>query len=188
MLLELTVMRGSAFMMTKVAVNHLPPLTVDAGRLVSGAVTLADLSLILTRRLPHGGRSWLFFFSIAAVVNTAAFLLVSWGQRCIDSGLAGIQMARMPLFTLILAHFCLLDERVTSMRVASCAVGLCGVVVLIGAGFLMDPGEHVNQPVPMLAVLGAACYAVATLQEAGAMRRTDESPLSWTGPERRSES
>jgi drug/metabolite transporter (DMT)-like permease len=188
MLLELTVMRGSAFMMIKVAVNHLPPFTVVAGRMVFGAVTLVGLPLIQMRRLPHGGRSWLFFFSIAAVVNTAALLLVSWGQRYIDSGLAGIQMACMPLFTLILAHFCLLDERVTSMRVASFAVGFCGVVVLIGADFLMYPGEHAGQPVPMLAVLGAACYAVATLQEAGAMRRTDGSPPSWTGPERRSKS
>ena len=150
--------------MTKIAVTHLPSSTVVAGRLVIGAVILVCLLLIISRRLPHGRRTWVFFFSIAAIGNTAPFLLISWGQRSIDSGLAGILMACMPLFTLILAHFCLPDERMTPTRVAGFAFGLCGVVVLIGPDFLINAGQHAGQAVAMLAVLaGAACYAVAAV-------------------------
>ncbi len=164
MLLALTVMWGSAFTMTKIAVTHLPPPTVVAGRLVIGAVILVCLLLIVTRRLPRGRRAWLFFFLIAAIGNTAPFLLISWGQRSIDSGLAGILMACMPLFTLVLAHYFLPDERMTPTRLAGFAFGFCGVIVLIGPDFPMSAGEHAGQPTAMLAVLaGAACYAVAAV-------------------------
>ena len=163
-MLALTIMWGSAFTMTKIAVTHLPSPTVVAGRLVIGAAILICLLLIVTRRLPHGRRTWLFFFFIAAIGNIAPFLLVSWGQRFIDSGLAGILMACMPLFTLVLAHFCLPDERMTPTRVAGFVFGFGGVVVLIEPDYLMNAGEHAGQPVAMLAVLaGAACYAVAAV-------------------------
>lgn len=159
-------MWGSAFTMTKVVVTHLPTTTVVAGRLVIGAAILICLLLIVTRRLPHGRRTWLFFFFIAAIGNTAPFLLISWGQRFIDSGLAGILMACMPLFTLVLAHFCLPDERMTPTRVAGFEFGFGGVVVLIGPDLVMNAGGHVGQP-------------VATLKPARAMRHAAEFPPLW---------
>lgn len=164
MLLALTAMWGSAFALTKIAVTHLPPAAVVAGRLFIGAVILLGLFALLSRRLPRGRRAWLFLFLIAAIGNTAPFLLISWGQRYIDSGLAGLLMACMPLFTLTLAHFCLPDERMTPTRAAGFVLGFCGVVVLIGPESLKIPDAHAGQPVAMLAVLvGAACYAVAAI-------------------------
>jgi drug/metabolite transporter (DMT)-like permease len=59
---------------------------------------------------------WLFLGLIAVIGNLLPFSLVTWGQRGIDSGLAGILMAVMPLATLGLAHLFVPGERLTGNR------------------------------------------------------------------------
>jgi drug/metabolite transporter (DMT)-like permease len=66
------------------------------------------------------------------VGNLLPFSLITWGQRSIDSGLAGILMAVMPLATLGLAHLFVPGERLTGHRVGVFCFGFVGVVVLIG--------------------------------------------------------
>lgn len=164
MLLALTVMWGTAFLLTKVAVDELAPAVVVAGRLLIGAVLLAGLLIVLRRGLPGGRRHWLFFIAIAVVGNTLPFLLISWGQQAVDSGQAGILMAFMPLITLVLAHFALPDERLTWARAFGFLLGFAGVVILMGPQALLDVGHPGDTLAANLAILaGAACYAVASI-------------------------
>ena len=131
-LLALTVMWGSSFLFTKIAVSALAMETVVSTRLVMAALILVPLMLGLSRRLPRGRRLWLFFVLIALVGNLLPFSLITWGQRSIDSGLAGILMAVMPLATLALAHLFVPGERLTPYRIGGFLLGFAGVVVLIG--------------------------------------------------------
>ena len=65
MLMALTVMWGSAFLMTKVAVESMPPTMVVAGRMVVASAVLLILAVFWLRRLQSGGRAWTFFVLIA---------------------------------------------------------------------------------------------------------------------------
>ena len=76
----------------------------------------------MRRGLP--GRRWLPFAALALVGNCAPFYLITWGQQFIDSALAGILIAMMPLATLVLAHFWVAGERMTRNRVAGFAPGV----------------------------------------------------------------
>jgi drug/metabolite transporter (DMT)-like permease len=165
MLVALTVMWGSAFALTKAAVDAVDPSEVVLGRLAIGALVLV-VAWAVTRRAqwPRGTRLWIFFVLIAVIGNVVPFSLISWGQQYIDSGLAGLLMAVMPLFTLVLAHFTVPGERLSPTRVAGFAVGLTGVAILLGPdiGGLDQTGSRFV--LATLAVLLAAlCYAVSAI-------------------------
>lgn len=172
MLLALTVMWGSAFTLTKIAVDDLSPTLLVSGRLLVGSGLLLAVLALLRRGLPTGRRRWLYFFLIGLLGNALPFFLISWGQQSIDSGQAGILMACMPLFTLLLAHYALPDEPLTVSRLAGFLLGFAGIVVLMGPQSLFAPGQVEHTMVAQLAVLGGAlCYAIsailARLQPAG---------------------
>jgi len=164
MLFMLTVMWGSAFLLTKIAVTEMPPTWVVAGRLLIGAGVLALLLLLLRRRPPGGRRPWVFFILIAVLGNALPFVLISWGQQAIDSGQAGVLMAVMPLVTMILAHFFLPDEPLSTLRIAGFLLGFAGIVVLMGPESLLLRGAADQTLLAKLAVLGGAiCYAVSAI-------------------------
>jgi drug/metabolite transporter (DMT)-like permease len=163
-LLALTAMWGSAFLFTKVAVTALPVEWVVTARLGLGALVLVGLAWFLGRRRPRGAKLWLFLVLIAVVGNLLPFSLITWGQRFIDSGLAGILMAVMPLATLGLAHLFVPGERLTGHRVVGFLIGFVGVVVLIGPEALLAVGGDRGPLLPMLAVLaGAMCYGTSAI-------------------------
>jgi len=160
-------MWGSAFLLTKVAVSSLDPDTVVAGRLLVACLLLVPVALVqgAGRRGPSWGlRLWLFLLLIAIFGNALPFALIAWGQQRIDSGLAGILMAVMPLVTLGLSHYLVPGERLTPYRVAGFFLGFLGVVVLVGPGALAQVFNGGGPLLPMLAVLGGAvCYAISAI-------------------------
>lgn len=162
LLLALTVLWGSAFLFTKIAVSTLPSPWVVVGRLAIGAVLLVPLALGVAARLPPSRRLWVFLVLMALFGNALPFTLIAWGQRFIDSGLAGILMAVMPLATLSLSHYLVPGERLTIYRLGGFALGFVGVVVLMGPEALLGAGTA--ELLPMLAVLAAAfCYAISAI-------------------------
>ncbi len=175
MLMALVAMWGSSFVVNKVAVTALPPATVVAARLVIAAGVLAGLAIALRHGLPAERRVWRACAVMAVVGNALPFTLITWGQQRIDSGLAGILMAVMPLVTLILAHLFVAGERLTPRRVAGFLTGFAGIVVLIGPAALLELEAGGSALLAQLAVLsGAVCYAVNTIL---ARRRPASEPL-----------
>ena len=164
MLLALTAMWGTAFLLTKVAVTALPPDWVVFGRLAIASLLLVPIAVWLVRGGFGGGRLWLFFLLIALFGNALPFSLIAWGQQRIDSGLAGILMAVMPLFTLGFAHFWVPDERLTRYRIGGFGLGFTGIVVLTGPEALATGSGGTAELIAMLAVLaGAVCYAISAI-------------------------
>ena len=160
----LVVMWGSSFLFTKIAVAAMNPASVVAGRLVLAAAVLGVVLAATQRRLGGGPRAWLYVLAIALLGNCVPFWLISWGQQRIDSGLAGIFMAVMPITTLILAHFFVRGERLNAARTAGFMLGFVGVIVLIGPNALLELRGTGTGLLYELAVLGAAMlYAVNTI-------------------------
>jgi drug/metabolite transporter (DMT)-like permease len=163
-LLTLTLVWGTAFLAINVAVETLPPLTLVAIRVSVAALLLCVVVFAVGLRLPPAGSLWLRFLLLAFVGNALPFTAISWGQQRIDSGLAGVMMAVMPLTTLVLAHFFVAGERMTKRRTAGFALGLGGIIVLTGPSVLAGLGGEPSEIIRQLAVLsGALCYAVNTI-------------------------
>ncbi|HEX3049436.1 MAG TPA: EamA family transporter [Aggregatilineaceae bacterium] len=121
---------GSSFLLIKIAVDELGPLP-----LVSVRIGLAAVVMMVYLRVTHRGwprnRQEAAALLFVGVANTALpFTLITWGEKDIDSGLATVLNATTPLFTLVIAHFGLSDERITPYKAAGLGLGFLGVVLL----------------------------------------------------------
>jgi drug/metabolite transporter (DMT)-like permease len=138
-----------------------PPATLVATRLVIGAVILVAVVRALGYTFPPIGRAWMPYVVLAVVGNCMPFWFITWGQKSIDSALAGILMAIMPLTTLLLAHFFVAGERMSRNRLAGFLLGFMGIVALLGPAALAGLGGSTIDILAQLSVLaGALCYAV----------------------------
>lgn len=161
MLLSLATLWSSSFTFIKIAVETIPPVSVAAGRLLLGTIVIVALMRLRGLRLPAEPGIWLRFFLMGLFGNVLPFTLISWGEVTIDSGLAAILMAVMPLTTVLLAHFFTTDEKINPARIGGIAVGFAGVLVLIGPAALQGLGD---QALAQTAIAGGAvCYAIATI-------------------------
>jgi drug/metabolite transporter (DMT)-like permease len=150
-----------------------PPLTLVAGRLTIGALTLLVLLYARGVRLPPPGPIWLAYGILGVVGNALPFFLITWGQQVVDSALAGILMAAMPLATLVLAHFLVQGEHMTGARVTGFALGFVGIVFLMEPAAAAGLGGAVLQVISQLSILGGAlCYSANSIM-ARLMIRTD---------------
>ena len=160
LLLALVAMWGSSFMFIKIGIATVPPVTLVASRLALGAVILYAIMRARGLVLPSPGRTWLPYIALAVLGNCLPFFLIAWGQQFIDSALAGILISIMPLATLVLAHFFIAGERMTMPRALGFAIGLSGIVVLMGPAALAGLGGSLGTAMAQVAVLGGAlCYA-----------------------------
>jgi len=97
---------------------------------------------------------------MAGVGNAAPFFLISWGQVVVDSAVAGVLMAAMPLATILLAHFFVESEPLRVPTVVGFAIGFVGIVVLVGPPALGRLGQTGSIAIRQAAILlGAICYA-----------------------------
>ena len=156
----LVVTWGTSFLFIEIALISIPPLSIAAGRLAIAAVVLTAVVYILRLRLPMQGSIWWYFLVIGIVGNALPFFLISWGQQRIDSGLAGILIGVVPLVTLVLAHFFIPGEQMTSRKTFGFVVGFCGIAVMMGPEALLELGGSASALAHQLAVLTAAlCYS-----------------------------
>ena len=160
LLLFLVALWGTAFMFTALAVATVDPVSVVFYRLGLGAAVLSAVVLARGERLPSGRRVWAGFSVMAIVGNALPFFLISWGQQTVDSGVAGMIMAIMPLLTMVFAHYLVPGETLNRFKVIGFVLGLTGVVLLLGPVF--EGGERAFWS--GIAIFTAAgCYAVNTI-------------------------
>lgn len=161
LLATLAAIWGGAFLLVKLAVADIPPVSVAAGRIAIAAVLLLGAALMSRRALPRRPQAWALILAVALAGNVAPFTLIAWGQETVDAGLAAIVMGIGPLATAALAHLFTTDEKAGPLKLLGLALGLAGVVVLIGPAKLLGLTQETLR---YLAIAGAACgYAVASL-------------------------
>lgn len=175
MLLGLATIWGSSFLLIKVAVRDLAPTSVIAGRIGLGFLTLAAVLPFLAGNrdaLAELRTRWRMLAVVGAVNTALPFLLITWGQQYIDTGVAAVFNASAPIWAALLAFAFVRSERVVGLRLAGVLVGFVGIVLLIG----FEPTGGDNVVLGSLAVVAAAAmYALGALITG--RRLTDVSPL-----------
>src|SRR5687767_2924349 len=72
-------------------------------------------------------------FAVGFLNAALPFTLIAWGQKHIDSGIAAIANASVPIFVALLAIRYRPSEKVTGSRAFGILAGIVGVAVLAGA-------------------------------------------------------
>lgn len=164
LLFSLAIIWGSSFALTSIVLRELSPASVVFLRNLLACSLLFPLALLLRRPMAKGSRLWLFMLAMAVIGNALPFTLISWGQQRIDSALAGILMAVMPLVTIVLAHFFIPEEPLNRHKLIGFLIGFCGIIVLIGPSAVSAVTLSGDAFVAQLAVLFAAvCYGMNTI-------------------------
>lgn len=169
---------SSSFMWIKIAVAEIGPMTLVAFRVLFGL--LFGIAVILIQRvpLPRSTKEWSPLL-ILGVTNVAVpFFLISWGEQSIDSAVAAILDATVPLFTILIAHYLLHDDKMTVPKVLGLLMGFAGVVILMSKDLGASLGSVLGQ---LAVVLASAFYAGSAVY---ARKTTEDTPgiLRSAGP------
>ena len=166
---------GAWFMFIKVAVDEIDPAALMALRLLLAALVLVPV--LLVREGVANGLAELRSMGSGALVlgvanNALPFTLIAWGETHIDSGIAAIANAPVPIFVALLALRFQRSERATGLRLVGIVVGFAGVAVLAG----LNPQGGWWAAAGTLAVTAAAlCYACSNVFTQS--RLADRSPV-----------
>ncbi len=152
---------GSSFLWIKIAVEEIGPFMLVTLRLLFGLIGLLAVMRQQRQAFPRQRRILLAYLFMGAVNTAIPFTLISWGETRIDSGLASILNGTVPLFTIVIAHFWLHDEKITLPRIVGLTVGFIGVVVLVSRDFGPQVTLSGNLWGQLAVIAGSICYAIA---------------------------
>src|SRR5262249_4201785 len=88
------------------------------------------------------------------------FLLISWGETHVDSGVAAVATSSVPIFVALLALLFAPSERPTGLRLVGLVVGLAGVRGVAG---VHPQGGWWAVAGALAVVLASLCYAASAL-------------------------
>ena len=153
MLVVLSILWGTSFIFTEIALEDFRPLTIATLRVSGAASALWIYLLIIGAEIPRSLSIWGAFLIMGIVNNAIPFAAIMFAQTLISASLASILNSTAPLFTVVLAGILLSDERITTSRIFAVILGFIGVVVMIGPPALLGIGADV---LAQCAVLGAS--------------------------------
>lgn len=158
LLFLLGAMWGPSFMFIKIAVEHIPPITMTAARLGIGALMLFLILKIKGTKFPKLKPVWKKLAFAGLIQSAIPFTLFAVGEQYVSSSIGAIINGTAPLFTLITAHFFTQNDRLTKAKTTGASIGFIGLFVLIFPSFFIGHSSTIG----IIALLiGAICYAVA---------------------------
>ncbi|MEO8302272.1 MAG: DMT family transporter, partial [Rhizomicrobium sp.] len=155
LLLLLALLWGSSFFFYKILVAVLPPITVVLGRVGLAAIAMNLWLVAQGQSMPMSGRLWLRFLLLGFLNSSLPFVLIAWGETRISSGLASILNATTPIFMVAVAHWGTDDEKLSVGKAVGIALGILGVIVLVGPGVLGGGGTIWGE---LAVVVASCCY------------------------------
>jgi len=150
---------GFAFYLIALALRSFPPITLVALRLIIGAIVLTVIMRWQGLSLPREPIWWWYFSLLALQGNLIPFSLIAWAETTIPSSQAGLIMALMPITTMVLAHYFVAHEKLTSRRAFGVILGFSGVVILMGSQATSGLGNS-GLMAQLACVLATFAYAV----------------------------
>ena len=160
LLMCLVLLWGTSFVFTSISVETVDPLTVVFCRVLIAAIILSAVVLLKGQRFPGTKSSWIALFIMGFAGNVFPFFLIAWGQLSVNSGIAGMIMAIMPLMTMLLAHYLVEGENLNRYKIIGFIFGITGIAILLGPVF-EGGGRAVFGGIAIF--IAATSYAVNTI-------------------------
>jgi drug/metabolite transporter (DMT)-like permease len=149
---------GVPYFFLAVAGKDFSTPTVIFSRVTIGALILLPLA-IKRGALKPALKAWPWVLSFAAIEMIGPWFLLTEAERHVPSGLAGLMIATVPIFGMLIAYFFQGDKSVRHPKtLAGLGIGFAGVVLLVGIDSLTGTFSPISLLMLVLAALG---YAIA---------------------------
>jgi drug/metabolite transporter (DMT)-like permease len=157
LLAALAAVWGGSYLLIKYALDGFSAaMIVSARSLIASAVLFAVLHsrglVPATLRDIRERPKWALVLALTAV--TAPFLLITFGEHVVPSGLTAVLISPASLFVALLAPFILPSESIDRRQGAGMLLGLAGVALVVGVESVHSLKEFLGA----LAMIGAAFF------------------------------
>lgn len=149
---------GTSFAFMKIAVRELSPAALMSLRCGIGMLILWPVAWRIGGSVSLPRRDHVALWANGAM-TAAPFLLIAWGVHRIDSGIAGIVNASVPLWSVLLTLRWDAQHRTGAGRIAGVLVGFAGVVLLLATRGTL--AGHAASFAIVACATGALLYAVS---------------------------
>jgi len=163
--LFLTLVWGSSFLWIKLAVREIGPFKVVSIRMVFAVLILF---VILKAQRTAAPKTWKMrgILLLQGLMSAAVpWVLITWAEQYIDSAVATVLNGTTPMFTMIIAHIFVHDDRLTMRKVSGLLLGFAGVIILVQNSFFQGNGStsHMLLLGQGAMLLAALLYAVSNV-------------------------
>jgi drug/metabolite transporter (DMT)-like permease len=127
----MSVIWGVPYLLIKVAVGELSPVSVVFGRCVIGALLLLPVT-VARGWLRPALRHWRALLLFTVLEMTMPWLLLSWAETTLSSSLTGLLVATVPFVAALAGRVAGDDDRLTPVRLVGMLLGVVGIAALLG--------------------------------------------------------
>lgn len=147
---------GSSFMLIRIGVKELNPYEMV---FIRTAIAAVGMHVVMFARGKRYSFRWATLRPLVLIGlgNTMIpFILITWGEQSVESGLAAVLQSTAVLFSIVISHFAFDDERITPQKIAGLLMGFVGIILLAGRNW--EGGT-----LDMLALFGMLAIVLASL-------------------------
>ena len=130
--LTLCVVWSSTWLVIKIGLRDLPPISFVAIRFLIAIGVLLAVSIGRTRLLPRRRSDYTVLAITGILMFAVNYTLLFWAELHVSSGLAAVLQATIPIFGMMCAHWMLPDEPLRLQKLAGAMIALGGVAVICG--------------------------------------------------------
>lgn len=147
-------------MWIKIALREIGPDVIVGFRTLFGLLFCVAVIIIQRIKLPRTFKEWKPLLLLGITNIAVPFFLIAWGEQSIDSSVASILDSTVPLFTIVIAHFLVSDDKMTVSKISGLLIGFAGVFILVSKDFGKSASPLLGQAAVILASLFYAISAV----------------------------
>src|SRR5215469_4351110 len=128
--LTLCVVWSSTWLVIKIGLRDLPPVSYAGIRFLVAIVVLLTLSAGRVRLLARRGTDYAVLAVTGVLMFSVNYGLLFWGELHVSSGLAAVLQATIPIFGMLFAHLMLPDEPLRLHKLLGALLAVGGVAMI----------------------------------------------------------
>jgi len=154
---------GIPYLLMKVAVRDIEPAVIVCGRVLIGAAILIPIALH-QKVLMDAIRGWRYVLPYAFFEMMIPWILITNAEKQISSGLAGLLIATVPIWSTIFASMTGDKTVWHSKRLVGMLVGFIGLIGLVGYESIIGSSDPLSIAMMLLAAISYS-YAVNMISQ-----------------------
>src|SRR5512133_1841368 len=128
--LTLCIVWSSTWLVIKIGLRDLPPISYAGIRFVIAVIVLMAVSVGRVSLLPQRRSDYALLAFTGVLMFAVNYGLLFWGELHVSSGLAAVFQATIPMFGMLFAHLMLPDEPLQLHKLLGALLALGGVAMI----------------------------------------------------------
>ena len=154
---------GSTYLAIKIAVEQIPPALMGGSRfLIAGPIMLAWCALT-GRTIKISKHDFLRVAAIGLLLLTGGNVLLGWSEKYVDSGLAALIVAVVPIWVALIEGFILKGDRLRGRGWLGLVLGIAGLIVLLWPDLRNTSAERAKLLAAGVLLFGSLSWTIGSI-------------------------